>query len=216
MPLSTFFNLPEEKRQKILECAIDEFAEHDYDSASVSKIVARAGIAKGSLYQYFADKSDLHSYLLELASQKKTEILAAANPPEPGMSLFGSLRWLFEEMGKFEILHPQLAKIGYRAIYGKSPLPETIITKARQSTTQYFTQLFEQGKQCGEIRSEIDSATAAFIFTAALTQLGDFLTTSGSVEAIKIAEQGSYPIQSPAVRNKFDQIIAILQFGMAK
>ncbi len=53
MPQATFFNLPEEKRQKILECALDEFAAHDYDSASVSKIVAKAGIAKGSLYQYF-------------------------------------------------------------------------------------------------------------------------------------------------------------------
>lgn len=216
MPQSTFLNLPEEKRQKILECALDEFAAHDYDSASISKIVARAGIAKGSLYQYFVDKSDLHAYLLELASQKKAEMLAAATPPKPDAALFDSLRWLFEEMAKFELLYPQLAKVGYRAAYGKSPLPESLIAKGRQATLQYFIRLIEQGKQRGEIRSEIDSSAAAFIFTAAVTHMGDFLASRAGVDAVEIAEQGSYPVHSPAVRQMYDQIIAIFQFGMAK
>ena len=216
MPQATFFNLPEEKRQKILECALDEFAAHDYDSASVSKIVAKAGIAKGSLYQYFADKSDLHAYLLDLASQKKNEMMAAARPPNPEATLFDTLRWLFEEMGKFELLYPQLAKVGYRAAYGKSPLPEAIIAKGRQATLQYFTQLIEQGKQRGEIRPDIDPSAAAFMFTATLTQLGDFLAKSAGVEAHDIAEQGSYPVHAPAVRQMLDQIITILQSGMAK
>lgn len=216
MPLSTFFNLPEEKRQKILQCALDEFAEHDYDSASISKIVARAGIAKGSLYQYFTDKSDLHSYLLQLASQKKAEMMAAARPPEPETGLFEHLRWLFEEMGKFEILHPQLAKIGYRAAYGKTQLPNSILAKGRQASMEYFSQLIEQGKRRGEIRGELNSAAAAFVFTAALSQLGDFLAASAGVDAAEIAAHGGYPVHSPIVRQMFDEIFAIFQFGMAK
>jgi AcrR family transcriptional regulator len=121
MPLATFFNLPEEKRQKILDCAIEEFAQHDYHSASISKIVSRAGIAKGSLYQYFVDKSDLYHYLLELAALKKGEMLAKTRPPDPEMNLFDTLQWLFQEMAKYQIIYPDLAKIGYRAVYGKSP-----------------------------------------------------------------------------------------------
>ena len=42
MPHQTFFNLPEEKRQTLIDCALDEFAARDYDSASISQIVARA------------------------------------------------------------------------------------------------------------------------------------------------------------------------------
>ena len=45
MPNQTFFNLPDAKREQILQIAIDEFAENDTDSASISRIVARAGIA---------------------------------------------------------------------------------------------------------------------------------------------------------------------------
>jgi AcrR family transcriptional regulator len=216
VPFPTFFNLSEEKRQKILNCAIEEFAQNDYDSASISKIVFNAGIAKGSLYQYFADKSDLHRYLIELAAQKKAEMLAAAHSTEADLSLFDHLRWLFREMANFEILYPRLAKIGYRAIYGKSPLPEDIINKARQSTTQYFFELIEQGKQRGEIRPEIDSNAAAFIFSASLTQLGNYLTARAGIDPGQIVEGGRYPLQAPDVMKTYDEIITILQYGLAK
>jgi AcrR family transcriptional regulator len=216
MPLSTFYNLPEEKRQKILECAIDQFAQNDYETASISQIVANAGIAKGSLYQYFTDKSDLHRYLIELASQKKAEMLASIRLNESDMTLFDSLRGLFREMSKFEILYPRLAKIGYRAIYGKSPLPEDIVNKARQSTTQYFFDLIEQGKQRGEIRPEVDSSAAAFVFSAALSQLGIYLTARAGFDPLEIVEGGSYPNHAPEVLKIYDQIISILQFGLEK
>jgi AcrR family transcriptional regulator len=216
VPFPTFFNLSEEKRQKILDCAMDEFAQNDYDNASISKIVSNAGIAKGSLYQYFTDKGDLHRYLIELATQKKAEMLAAARPVETGLSLFDHLRWLFREMANFEILYPRLAKIGYWAIYGKSPLSEDIINKARQSTTKYFFELLEQGKQRGEIRSEIDSNAAAYIFSAALTQLGNYLTAKAGVDPVQIIEDGRYPLQATEIMNTYDEMIAILQFGLAK
>jgi AcrR family transcriptional regulator len=195
---------------------MEEFAQNDYDSASISKIVSHAGIAKGSLYQYFADKGDLHHYLIELAAQKKAEMLAAARPAEPGLNLFDHLRWLFREMANFEILYPRLAKIGYRAIYGKSPLPEDIINQARQSTTQYFFELIEQGKQRGEVRPEIDSDAAAYIFSAALTQLGNYLTARAGIDPGQIADDGRYPLQATEVMKTYDEIIVILQFGLAK
>ena len=58
MPKQTFFNLPEDKRENLINIAIEEFAENDYQTASISRIVANAGIAKGSFYQYFENKED--------------------------------------------------------------------------------------------------------------------------------------------------------------
>ena len=214
MPLPTFFNLPDEKRQRILECAIEEFAQHDFDSASISQIVARAGIAKGSLYQYFTDKDDLYRYLIDLASQKKSQMLAGAQPPDPGMNIFDTLRWLFREMANFELRYPGLARIGYRALYGKSPLPEGVMEKGRQSTMQYFTRLIEQGKQRGEVRAEVDAEAAAFIFTAALTELGSFLASQPGQITGRIGSEED-PATLTRVQEKYDQMIAILQHGMA-
>lgn len=216
MPFPTFFNLPEEKRQHILDCAIEEFAQKDYDSASISQIVARAGIAKGSLYQYFTDKSDLYRYLLELALQKKTEMLAEAQPAGPDARLFETLRWLFQKMARFELRYPLLAKIGYRAAYGKSPLPDETLTQGKQATQQFFTELVERGKRSGEIRPEVDTAGAAFIFSAVLSQSGEFLAARAGVTAGEIGSSGRYPAQDAQVQETFDQLMLILQYGLAR
>ncbi len=216
MPYPTFFNLPEEKRQKILDCAIDEFAGHDYDSASISRIVARAGIAKGSLYQYFQDKSDLHRYLLGLVTKQKAEMMAGIRALEPAGKFFDTLRRLFGEMARFEIFYPRLAKIGYRALYGKSPLPEDLVTQSRLATVQYFQALIEQGKQQGEIRLEVDSEAAAFIFTAALSELSSYLAARSGIDPLRAPQDGHSPLQMQEVKKIFEQIVSILQFGMAK
>ena len=44
MPKPTFTHLPAVKRQTIIDLALAEFAEHPYAVASLSQIVARAGI----------------------------------------------------------------------------------------------------------------------------------------------------------------------------
>lgn len=171
MPSPTFFNLPEDKRQRIITCAIEEFAEHDFQSASISKIVRRSGIAKGSLYQYFTDKADLYHYLLEYAAQVKAQVMANAVPRADQMDLFQTLRFLFKEMLNFQHLYPDLAKLGNRAVFGKSPLPAEIIQKSTQMSNRYFEELIQQGITRGDIRTDINPAIAAMMLTSAITGL---------------------------------------------
>lgn len=215
MPLPTFFNLPESKRQTLLDCACAEFAQHDYNQASISKIVAQAGIAKGSLYQYFADKRDLHRYLLELAAQKKAELLSDYQPPEPDTPLFESLRHLFTVMLTFELRYPQLAKIGSRAINGSAPLPEEVLLKAKRSTIQYFQELIETGKQQGVVRPQVDAGMAAYIFSSALAGMSEYLQTRriDAPAENESAEDGG--LRSEEIETAFNQVLAIFQNGIA-
>jgi AcrR family transcriptional regulator len=205
MPLPTFFNLPAEKQQKILDCTIDEFSQNDYASASVSKIVSRAGIAKGSLYQYFADKQDLYTYLLELTLRQKTEMLTAFAPSAEDHSFFGTLHYLFKVMITFETRYPKLAKIGSRAITGNAPLPDEIMRQARHSSDEYFFNLIEAGKQSGEIRADLDSAMAAFVFSSSLAGMSEYLN----------AKKKKRPEVSDAeIEEAFNQVVSIFRQGI--
>ena len=65
MPKETFFNLPIEKRQKILSAARDEFTENDLYRSRVSNIIKNAGIPRGSFYQYFEDLEDLYYHVID-------------------------------------------------------------------------------------------------------------------------------------------------------
>jgi len=65
MCTETFLRLPEEKRRRFLDAAWEEFTSARFVDVSINQIVRRAGIPRGSFYQYFAGKDDLFAYLLE-------------------------------------------------------------------------------------------------------------------------------------------------------
>lgn len=65
MCTETFLRLPEEKRRRFLDAAWEAFTTARFTDVSVNQIVRRAGIPRGSFYQYFTDKDDLLAYLLE-------------------------------------------------------------------------------------------------------------------------------------------------------
>lgn len=65
MPKQTFFNLPEEKQEILIEAAKLEFSRVPLNEASIANIVKSADIPRGSFYQYFEDKEDAFYYLLE-------------------------------------------------------------------------------------------------------------------------------------------------------
>ena len=56
---NTFEKTTEDRRQKVLEVAIDEFAANGYSATSINDIARKAHISIGSMYSYFASKEDL-------------------------------------------------------------------------------------------------------------------------------------------------------------
>ncbi|KEJ00880.1 TetR family transcriptional regulator [Clostridium botulinum A2B7 92] len=56
-------NIPEDKKEAILEAALEEFAIGGYENASTNKIVEKAGISKGLLFHYFGNKKGLFVYV---------------------------------------------------------------------------------------------------------------------------------------------------------
>ncbi|WP_139809637.1 TetR/AcrR family transcriptional regulator, partial [Mycobacterium avium] len=54
----------------MIEAAEAEFAAHGFSGGSLNVIARRAQVAKGSLFQYFADKRDLYAFVADVASQR--------------------------------------------------------------------------------------------------------------------------------------------------
>jgi AcrR family transcriptional regulator len=73
MPTSTWFRLNVAKRERVLEVAMREFGEHGYSTGSLNTIAREAGIAKGSLFQYFNDKLEFFAFVVDEASRRVRE-----------------------------------------------------------------------------------------------------------------------------------------------
>lgn len=68
MPRPTWDNLDADRRARVLDAAMAQFGRHGYSGASLNVIARDAGVAKGSLFQYFADKFDFFAHVAEQAS----------------------------------------------------------------------------------------------------------------------------------------------------
>jgi AcrR family transcriptional regulator len=64
MPTKTFFNLPQQKRDKLMRSIRTELARAPFAEASINRIVRAAGIPRGSFYQYFEGKRDVLDYIM--------------------------------------------------------------------------------------------------------------------------------------------------------
>lgn len=89
---STFYNLPEKKKQRVVEAIVDEFAAEDTSRVSINNIIKKADISRGSFYQYFDDKMDLVEVLIKYYmiafEQKVNEVITVSR---------GDVFYTFEE-----------------------------------------------------------------------------------------------------------------------
>jgi len=64
-----FENLSDDKKQRILEACILEFANKGYEKASTNAIIKDAEISKGILFHYFGNKKSLFLYIIDYCLQ---------------------------------------------------------------------------------------------------------------------------------------------------
>jgi AcrR family transcriptional regulator len=70
MPKQTFFNLPDDKKQRIIDATFDIFINEEYKNVNIRDIAKKANISIGSFYQYFYDKDDLYLYFFNSVEKK--------------------------------------------------------------------------------------------------------------------------------------------------
>ena len=64
IPMGTRAQRAAERRDAILAAALDEFAAQGFAAARLDDVAKRAGVAKGTIYLYFADKETLFQELI--------------------------------------------------------------------------------------------------------------------------------------------------------
>lgn len=157
MPKETFYNLPEEKRNRICEAAIREFANFDFDLASINRIVTESGISKGSFYQYFEDKLDVYKYMFGLMAESKKKRMHLNDNPDELFSFIEHLKLLYKESLLFAVENPDYTQIASRLLKNKNSETYTLIYgDTGQLGKAYFNGLIERGIKNGELRTDID------------------------------------------------------------
>lgn len=213
MPKPTFDNLPAAKRERIIAIAIKEFAEHPYALASISRIVERAGIAKGSLYQYFAHKQELFLYLVEHAARAQLSILAGLAPPDPALGFFELLRWQMSASVRVGAAAPQLVRLIYRASSDDLPFRDEVRRRLGSAGAGHFLPLLRLGVERGEIDPDLDLELAAFAIKSLTSDLGELIARRAGV-SVATAAHDVERLAGPETERIYDAVLDLLRHGL--
>ena len=176
MPTQTFFNLPEEKRNRILEAATQEFAAYAFDQASIARIIEQAGIPRGSFYQYFENLKDLYKHIFNLAVEKKFLYFDAKVPDlhGDGFEFFATLERIFVVGLEFAREHPELLALGDRFIKESNlQLREEVMAEQASKTTGFYRDMLQRGFELGQLDPSVDFTMALFFMHGVQTALTD-------------------------------------------
>ena len=219
MPKQTLFNLPEEKRKMIIDTALEEFGSRPYSKASLSRIVARAGIAKGSMYQYFEDKKDLFVYLLELAAAEKLAYIQ--QEVDPKAEFFTACEQTILAGTRFGLNHPKLWHVMANAMdtTGEELLHE-FIAKGKKMSQEYFSRMIRKGQEQGSIRRDIDIRLAAHMVSSMLSLgLMDYIMDLfgvGTLEELLVRPELGQKLTEKEVKKMSRELTKLLRNGLGK
>jgi AcrR family transcriptional regulator len=184
MPKDTFFNLPEEKRQKIIRAAIDQFAELHYDNVTVGRIVQLAGIPKGSFYQYFENKDDLYIYLFTEVGDTKLDIFERLKEKISVISFKEYMMEYIMNLKQLEAANNQIAHLkGEFLNQCPQHIKRQILKKEMPKSMKVFKGIIDSYIEKGEFRRDLDSKAAAFVTVMSISNL-EYYDYSESEEII--------------------------------
>lgn len=156
MPRDTWWNLPDAKRLRITKVAMIEFGQRGFSAGSLNVIAREAGIAKGSLFQYFDDKLDLFATMCEEASVaiQKATLVGVDLDNDP---YFAALRKIVHNWLAFFRRHPVERGVAFAAA---NEVDADARAAVRSVANAHFVDAFRPFVKAaaarGELRDDVD------------------------------------------------------------
>lgn len=150
-----------EHRERLLEAAAAEFANKGLTGARVDEISLAAGLAKGTIYNYFESKQAVFVAVIDRWVARTVEARAtipADGPVQP--RLLALLEADVAVVAEIE----QFARTAFREVLTVSPADLADILPAWKPLDAEVLEIIEAGQKAGELRNDRSAAELAGIF----------------------------------------------------
>ncbi len=180
------------KRPRLVRAAGDVFAEKGYASTRVADIADRAGIGKGTVYEYFSSKEELLFAVFESINEDITmRMNAVLDEDEPTQEqLFNLLRLGAEVITEQRDLQPVVLDFwaasrggGFEEMYRESVVASYTLYR------RLIADFIRGGQKLERFRIDVDADALAAMVVAAVDGLGIQLYFDQSIDPRRITEE---------------------------
>jgi len=157
----TFHKISEEKQQKILDAALNEFAQFGFSEANINKIAERADISVGSLYKYFNDKQNLYLMIVNYSVDTLRDVLSRII--DENDDFFSMVEKIIAAIQTHSKIHGNLFKL-YNEMTSENNFELTWKTAGSVEgvTADLYSSLIEKAQTQGLIKKDIQPRYFAF------------------------------------------------------
>ncbi|MDY0255875.1 TetR/AcrR family transcriptional regulator [Gudongella oleilytica] len=160
--------IADRRRQEILHAAIEVFGDKGFHRAKMGDIASRAGIGKGTIYEYFSSKNELYEEML------KDIVDGYLKGAEDIFKTSNSIRDRLIEFaryhGGFMGSHVELAENSIREAKELSDSVKLHLYKRKKDFLSAIYSLLIEGINNGEIVEELDVESASCLLLGGINQ----------------------------------------------
>ena len=157
----TFDNLKEDKKRKILDVAIKEFASYGYYGTNIKNIAAKAGISTGAIYRYYNSKEDLYFDIMNIGYQLLEGMLMPILVGEG--DIYEKIESILRGCIQLSHSNPELNQLYLDCTTeGLANLNEEYNRKMETLSSNIYRTLVKSAQKSGSVNPELDESFVAF------------------------------------------------------
>jgi len=157
----TFDRISQEKKNRILRVAMEEFSRRGFSGANTNVIARKAGISIGSLYKYFKTKEDLFLTIVIIGVQQLESVL------DKVMESDGTLEEKIESLLRMILDHSKsnghiIRIYNEMTTEGNSVLIKHLSSELEAASARCFKNMIQKAVDEGSIAPDIDVGVFSF------------------------------------------------------
>ncbi len=159
---AAFDKIPQEKRDRIVRVAIEEFANNGFENTSIQQIAKKSGISVGSVYKYFDNKETLFTMVVQQGLSSLEELLMGlADSPE---DIIIKAETIIRALLDFSREQPELIKLYCQLTTSdNSEIISGFSQRIEAMTASIYTVAINEAQKTGDVRDDINPAFFAFL-----------------------------------------------------
>jgi AcrR family transcriptional regulator len=174
-------------RERVLDAAVELFAQQGYDGTSVTQVITRAGVAKGGFYHHFASKEallyEVYGDLIGRQLDGMDEIMARGLPPAE------TLRALIQDLVSTTAASARPALVFWREMNRLGDERTAQYRRARRRYHDTVRRLIRDAQTSGEFASVAGADIVTFTIFGFVNELPLWYKPAGRQRPAQLADE---------------------------
>lgn len=157
----SYDRISQEKKDRIISVALDEFATKGFSNANTNVIAEKAGISVGSLFKYFENKENFFLTIINYGVSQLETVLGSVVASDKSLEL--KLESILRTILSHTRSNENIVKLyNEMTSEGNSKLIKRLSSDMETVSAKAYSQVILEAKTAGDIADDIDEKVFAF------------------------------------------------------